>query len=95
MAIIFYIVSVLEGAFLEETTGTYSGNLMWGMCLGIGAIFLYSVFKFVDYCIENNNSNKVLVKINIFMGYALLSLHFLWGLWYYFQILFTENIQCF
>ena len=58
IAIIFYIISALEGAFLEETSGTYSANLMWGMCLGIGAIFLYSVFKFVDYCIENKNNNK-------------------------------------
>ena len=95
IAIIFYIVSALEGALLAETLGTYSANLMWGMCLGIGAIFLYSVFKFVDYCLENKDSNKKIVNFNIFIGYTLCSLHFLWGVWYYFQILLTENIQCF
>lgn len=95
IAIVFYIVSALEAAVLAETAGTYSGNLMWGMSLGIGAIFLYSIFKFVDYCIENNSDNKKAVRFSIFIGYVLLSLHFLWGVWYYYKILTTVGVQCF
>ena len=94
-AIIFYIVSALEAACLAETTGTYSGNLMWGMSLGIGVIFLYSIFKFVNYCIKNDGSDSKIVKMNIFIGYTLLSLHFLWGVWYYCQLLLRVGVQCF
>lgn len=94
IAIIFYIVSVIEAATLAETFETYAGNLMWGMSLGIGAIFLYSIFKFVDYCIVNDGNNKKTAKFNIFIGYALLSLHFLWGVWYYYKILITAGVQC-
>ncbi len=95
ITIVFYIVSVLEASFLTEAGGAkYSGNFLWGMCLGIGAIFLYSIFVFINYCIKNSSSEKISVKILTFIGCSLISLHFIWGIWYY-CILVITNAQCF
>ncbi|PHV70169.1 hypothetical protein CS063_11875 [Sporanaerobium hydrogeniformans] len=94
---IFYIVALLEFALLAEHTGRYSGNFMWGMNLGIGILFLYSIFKFIKYNKEYSTNSKIITRIYIyiFIGYVLLASHFLWGIWYYFQLLVRPMTQCF
>ena len=94
-AFIFYGVSAIEFAAFAEISGRYSANFIWGMNLAIGILFLSSIFKFLDYCIINQNSDKKVVNGCVFIGYTLLSLHFLWGVWYYWQLMIRPGVQCF
>ena len=99
-ALIFYAVSVAEYALLAESGERMSdGNFQWGMNLAIGIFFLSALFEFISWNISTFNGNEdkahIIKRVISFFGCLLLSLHFLFGTWYYIELMVTENIQYF
>ena len=95
-AFLFYVVSVAEAAFLAETGAHCSdGNFFWGISLAVGIVFLAALLTFTRYLHDHWNEQKILIRLKAGVGYLILTMHFCFGLWYYFQILSGSSGQFF
>ena len=93
-AFVFYGISVLEAALLSESGGRkYHGNFFWGMNLAIGILFFATILTFVQYIREVAAGTGA--KVKKYVGFTLLATHFVWGMWYYIQLLLVRTQQCF
>ncbi len=91
-SVVFYLIAFFQAAFLYEKVDTSHGNFGWGYLLSLGILFLYSIFEFINYMNEEKHKFQSMLTI---IGYLLLSSHFIFGIWFFIELLFVRNVSWF
>ncbi len=86
MAVLFYLVSLLEYILFVERPEASAGNFEWSLQLALFLLFVMTAIRFFQ-----TDWEKRWIRIT---GKCLLLYHILSGVWYYIDLLFFSGWQC-
>ena len=86
LAVLFYIVSLLQYILLVERPEAQAGNFEWALQLALFLLFVMTAIRFFQ---TEWKSKAVRLAGRILLGYHILS-----GIWYYIDLLCISGWQC-